>query len=1655
MARRSRPTVVLAAAAVGAALLAAAPAGPAVAAAAAPRTTAHAARPVADPEVQAQAQARRTGMPVLIPSLTTATSQTQALPSGQFKMTTSSQPVRTWTHDAWQTLNATLQPNRDGTWSPAVSTSPVTISGGGTGPLATMTASGRGLSLYWPGTLPRPAVSGDTAVYSSVLPGVDLRITVDTSGGASDVLVIRNRAAAASPALRRLALTAQTTGGLRLAPGPSGTLQAATKGGAPAFTATAPLMWDSATTAASPATSRTSASQGLVAAGLAAPATSSASQPGRHAHVARVKISLGRPQRVAAGSTRQSLTLIPNASVLNGRATVYPAYIDPWFSSGGSRGWYASDASEYASTNYYDNTADPAPEDDLQVGYNDTFTADSFVNMQLNSSELKNADINSATIQFTEETSYSCTPTPVELWQVGAVPEVNSKPWVSWNDEPAPVKYTGTGALSDGAITSQTAAHGYTGCAAGFVLFDISNFMQDKGPAGPSSITFELKAPDAGDDLEWKEFSNAAGAITMTTYYDHRPNAQTDSLTEPGGACQSTSAADTVIGNDDVTLETTPSDPEGGTLWVHFVVEDAGTTTTLTNTEVAATSGKPISLTIPRSQIQGWQANGSTAAYPYAWWAYTYDGLLDNEGSNTSLGSKTKPCLFTYNPAFPDEPAVNLPAYTDSVNDIGTLGGTASFLFGECTGALDTTQENCSEKATPTQYVYSVNDGPQATINITGTTQQVTIPLTLRGVNTLSVSTLTTAGNPSPAFTIDYDVAAPANAYGDDDYAGTGHPDLITVGDGTGTADHPGLWLSESDGAGTLASSTPIDIGARGTGLNTNGSPADWASTQVLTGDFTGNKVQDIVAYYPSGNNGGTLQMIGGPGTAARLDLESGNTATIYGYGSSVPVGSQNPLGDFSLDGGADTPFDLVAAGNASLGGDTLPDLIGILGDSVNGYEVNIYNAASGDTFSTAYGNIAASTGALTPAGTQVPGPDGSPWGPNWSLAAAQHVAIPVNGATVTEPVLFALDKANGQLWESVNQPSNATTTACPLSSDFLIGMPCSIWTRITGGPWGTNSGPTLAQADVNTAGNIELWTTSGGTATSWTVPPPGSGTSLTKEVANTPVNPGHAWPLTDGAAAEATGGSGTLIDTESDSGNATPGSAVTFTGDGGAQAADPVLGSAAVFNGMSGSALTMPAGLLQDTTSSHLALPSMTLTLKFRAQPGATGILVGTSTGTLSSPVNSSAPILYIGTDGRLYAEFPSAHVGSGVFAPQIAPLVSSGPVDDGQWHTVTLVADGSRHQQVLYLDNNVPIYSWDDGYVDPADPTTIINPGQTASGGSYSQDQVTMGAGVFSTYGWPAADITGGAAGATRASYFTGEIADVIFYPEIFARGAYPTNVPGNDTTAITSGALASQCVELQGGVKTDGTPVEIDTCNGGGAQKWVISPGGTIQYAPDGAFCLNVTSNGTANGTPVELYGCNGTNGQYWQVLPNGSIMNIGSGKCLDDPHASTTTGTQLDIYSCNSTPAQLWGSDVEPSGSVPVGTIVNFHAGLCISNAGGSPTSAGSTTAPSAAQDEPCTGYLSQQLSYYPDGSIRVAGLCLNNTGGNASNGNVIDFTTCNQTAAQVWGHLDNGEIVNPTTGMCVQGSGTAGTGVQLWTCSSATDPTWVTSGTWNN
>src|SRR5579859_5353982 len=144
----------------------------------------------------------------------TETAQVFANPSGDYTFESTLKPTRVHRPDgSWVAADATLRRNADGTVSPVAATLPITFSGGGTTPIARIAKGSQELTLGSLAGLPLPvpALSGTTATYVDVLPGVDLTLTADVDGFA-EVLVVKTRDAARNPRLRRLTFRTSAKG---------------------------------------------------------------------------------------------------------------------------------------------------------------------------------------------------------------------------------------------------------------------------------------------------------------------------------------------------------------------------------------------------------------------------------------------------------------------------------------------------------------------------------------------------------------------------------------------------------------------------------------------------------------------------------------------------------------------------------------------------------------------------------------------------------------------------------------------------------------------------------------------------------------------------------------------------------------------------------------------------------------------------------------------------------------------------------------------------------------------------------------------------------------------------------------------------------------------------------------------------------------------------------------------------------------------------------------------------------------------------------------------------------------------------------------------------------------------------------------------------
>lgn len=277
-----------------------------------------------------------------------------------------------------------------------------------------------------------------------------------------------------------------------------------------------------------------------------------------------------------------------------------------------------------------------------------------------------------------------------------------------------------------------------------------------------------------------------------------------------------------------------------------------------------------------------------------------------------------------------------------------------------------------------------------------------------------------------------------ATAAADRDLNGDGIPDLLTVGGTSGLAS--GLWqatgvMGDDSATGTGRVNTPaLNIGANGNNIFSDNVPSDFDGAQVITGTFTGRGVQDVLAYYPSGNSAGGAVILKGTGDGSVLQSHLDENA--------API---NP-GTFT-DNNGDNPLQLANAYNASGHTYLYPDLIGISGDAANGYYLDYYPNFNGTG---GYGYVA-QLNTATPTG-------GHDWN-TWTIASTQ-----LSSGTA----MFLWNQSTGQLhlWEGVTFTDNGDFTGTLAYTQYQIS---TNWNRDT-----TLS--TLEAADINGDGVPDLW---------------------------------------------------------------------------------------------------------------------------------------------------------------------------------------------------------------------------------------------------------------------------------------------------------------------------------------------------------------------------------------------------------------------------------------------------------------------------------------------------------------------------------------------------------------------------------------------------
>ncbi|MEU5385602.1 polymorphic toxin-type HINT domain-containing protein [Kitasatospora cineracea] len=108
-----------------------------------------------------------------------------------------------------------------------------------------------------------------------------------------------------------------------------------------------------------------------------------------------------------------------------------------------------------------------------------------------------------------------------------------------------------------------------------------------------------------------------------------------------------------------------------------------------------------------------------------------------------------------------------------------------------------------------------------------------------------------------------------------------------------------------------------------------------------------------------------------------------------------------------------------------------------------------------------------------------------------------------------------------------------------------------------------------------------------------------------------------------------------------------------------------------------------------------------------------------------------------------------------------------------------------------------------------------------------------------------------------------------------------------------------IGGKCLYMHNGSSADGTVPEISACSSTGAQKFATG-GNRLRINNK---CL--AAMGTTTGSAIQLQPCNGTGAQTWTVQQNGTILNVGTNLCLTVPGDVTTSGTATVVATCGTT------------------------------------------------------------------------------------------------------------------------------------------------------
>ncbi|MBT2457334.1 ricin-type beta-trefoil lectin domain protein [Streptomyces sp. ISL-86] len=237
----------------------------------------------------------------------------------------------------------------------------------------------------------------------------------------------------------------------------------------------------------------------------------------------------------------------------------------------------------------------------------------------------------------------------------------------------------------------------------------------------------------------------------------------------------------------------------------------------------------------------------------------------------------------------------------------------------------------------------------------------------------------------------------------------------------------------------------------------------------------------------------------------------------------------------------------------------------------------------------------------------------------------------------------------------------------------------------------------------------------------------------------------------------------------------------------------------------------------------------------------------------------------------------------------------VTAGPDGDGYWKSYSFDAIGNRTKLV---DHDLTNSALDDETTYAYGVTIAGNgtqpPVKTKPHALVTIDETTRKPASTvtsqSTYGYDSS-------GNTTRRTIGGDTQTLSWDPRNKLTSA---DSPGIGSVAVTG--LSGKCLDVSGGLSTDGTAIQLWQCNETKAQQWRLT-GDTIRALDK---CLSADTTGA-----VRIATCDGSDKQRFTYRAGDkTLYNAASDACVDVPGSVDTNGTDLKMWHCNGGTNQQW-------------------------------------------------------------------------------------------------------------------------------------------------